>query len=50
MTKEQTADQTRSVVRALDAGERVDEIARMISGTQVTPEAKAAAKALLVGS
>ena len=50
VTKEQTADQTRSVVRALDAGERVDEIARMISGTQVTPEAKAAAKALLAGS
>ena len=50
VTKEQTADQTRSVVRALDAGERVDEIARMMSGTQVTPEAKAAAKALLAGS
>ena len=50
VTKEQTADQTRSVVHALDAGERVDEIARMISGTQVTPEAKAAAKALLAGS
>ncbi|MGB2408602.1 MAG: DNA repair protein RecN, partial [Paracoccaceae bacterium] len=50
VTKEQTADQTRSVVRALDAGERVDEIARMISGTQVTTEAKAAAKALLAGS
>ena len=45
--KEQTADQTRSLVRALDAEERVDEIARMISGTQVTAEAKAAAKALL---
>ena len=48
--KEQTADQTRSVVRALDREERVDEIARMISGTQVTAEAKAAAKALLAGS
>lgn len=47
--KEQAADQTRSVVRALDAEERVDEIARMISGTQVTEEAKAAAKALLKG-
>ena len=47
--KEQAADQTRSVVRALDTDERVDEIARMISGTQVTAEAKAAAKALLKG-
>ena len=50
VTKEQSADQTRSVVMRLTPDERVDEIARMISGTQVTGEAKAAAKALLTAS
>lgn len=50
VTKEQSSDETRSVVRKLNPADRVDEIARMISGTQVTGEAKAAAKALLTVS
>lgn len=40
--------QTLSRVVPLDEGERVDEVARMISGDTITPEARAAAKALLV--
>ncbi|WP_412554206.1 DNA repair protein RecN [Shimia sp. MIT1388] len=40
--------QTLSRVVPLDDGERVDEVARMISGDTITPEARAAAKALLV--
>ncbi|MCP4823664.1 MAG: DNA repair protein RecN [Shimia sp.] len=40
--------QTLSRVLPLDEGERVDEVARMISGDTITPEARAAAKALLV--
>ncbi|NIZ12937.1 DNA repair protein RecN [Phaeobacter sp. HF9A] len=41
---------TLSEVVPLDAGERVDEIARMVSGDRITPEARAAAKALLSDS
>ncbi|WP_293572618.1 DNA repair protein RecN [Phaeobacter sp.] len=41
--------QTLSQVVPLDADERVDELARMVSGDTITPEARAAAKALLVG-
>ncbi|MFS4582643.1 DNA repair protein RecN [Phaeobacter sp. C3_T13_0] len=41
--------QTLSQVVPLDATERVDELARMVSGDTITPEARAAAKALLVG-
>lgn len=38
---------TLSEVVPLDAGERVDEIARMVSGDTITQEARAAARALL---
>ncbi|MTH65744.1 DNA repair protein RecN [Paracoccus shanxieyensis] len=40
---------TTSNVAALDAGQRVDEIARMISGEAITPAARDAARALLDG-
>jgi DNA repair protein RecN (Recombination protein N) len=39
---------TLSEVVPLDEGERVDEIARMVSGDTITQEARAAARALLV--
>ncbi len=39
--------QTRTAVATLDAGQRVDEIARMLSGDTVTDAAKDAAKSLL---
>jgi DNA repair protein RecN (Recombination protein N) len=42
-------DMTLSRVTALDEAERVDEIARMLSGDRVTEEARAAARALLAG-
>ena len=45
--KRQTETQTLSTVVPLDADERVDEIARMISGDRITEEARAAARALL---
>ena len=38
---------TTSTVTALDAGERVDELARMLAGEEITPAAREAAKALL---
>ncbi|GAA6182218.1 DNA repair protein RecN [Shimia sp. NS0008-38b] len=41
-------DQTLSQVVPLDALERVDEVARMISGDTISDEARAAAKALLL--
>ncbi|MXQ07499.1 DNA repair protein RecN [Alphaproteobacteria bacterium GH1-50] len=40
---------TLSTVTPLDEGERVDEIARMLSGDTVTSEARSAARALLAG-
>ena len=40
---------TLSTVRALGGPDRVDEIARMLSGEHVTPEARAAAEALMGG-
>ena len=40
---------TLSTVRALDGPDRVDEIARMLSGEQITREARAAAEALMAG-
>lgn len=40
-------DQTRSTVTPLSQDERVDEIARMLSGDRITAEARAAALALL---
>jgi DNA repair protein RecN (Recombination protein N) len=45
--KAQTAETTLSTVVALDAGDRIDEIARMISGDTVTDAARAAAKELI---
>ncbi|WP_422074507.1 DNA repair protein RecN [Tranquillimonas rosea] len=42
-------DTTTSTVVPLDAGDRVDEIARMLAGDTVTDEARGAAKALLAG-
>ena len=42
-------DSTLTSVTALDQGERIDEIARMISGDTVTDAARTAAKALLQG-
>ncbi len=42
-------DVTLSTVRALTGPGRVDEIARMLSGERITPEARAAAEALLAG-
>jgi DNA repair protein RecN (Recombination protein N) len=38
---------TLSTVAKLDEGERTTEIARMLAGDVITPEAEAAAKALL---
>lgn len=40
---------TRSEVRALDAGQREEELARMLGGARVGEEARAAARALLAG-
>ncbi|MCA1774651.1 MAG: DNA repair protein RecN [Loktanella sp.] len=45
--KAQTAETTLSTVVALGAGDRIDEIARMISGDTVTDAARAAAKELI---
>ena len=39
--------QTLSTVKPLGVEERIDEVARMISGDTITVEARAAAKALL---
>lgn len=47
--KRVAAGQTLSSVVPLDAGDRVDEIARMVAGDTVTDEARAAARALLAG-
>ena len=45
--KRQTEDETTSTVIPLDADARVDEIARMLSGDQITDAARAAARALM---
>jgi DNA repair protein RecN (Recombination protein N) len=42
-------EMTLSTVRALTGPDRVDEIARMLSGEHITPEARAAARALMDG-
>lgn len=47
VAKSVEGEQTRSTVTPLAADDRVDEIARMLSGDRVTPEARAAALALL---
>jgi len=45
--KRQTETETTSAVVPLDAADRIDEIARMLSGDQITEAARAAARALL---
>lgn len=45
--KQQTKDETRSTVTALDHAARVNEIARMLSGDTVTDAAREAARALI---
>ncbi|MEM7319605.1 MAG: DNA repair protein RecN, partial [Pseudomonadota bacterium] len=47
--KHVTDGQTLSTVMALDAQDRVDEVARMVSGDRITDEARAAARVLLRG-
>ena len=47
--KRQDAKTTLSTVVPLDAGDRVDEIARMLSGDTITDAARAAAKELMTG-
>ena len=47
--KRQTKDATLSTVVGLVDAERIDEIARMISGDRITDEARAAAKSLIDG-
>jgi DNA repair protein RecN (Recombination protein N) len=42
-------EETLSTVRAMTGADRVDEIARMLSGERITPEARAAAEALMEG-
>ncbi|MGI3209689.1 DNA repair protein RecN [Roseovarius tibetensis] len=42
-------DMTLSTVRAMQGADRVDEIARMLSGDRITEEARAAARALMDG-
>jgi len=42
--------QTRSAVRRLDAGQRQEELARMLGGVEVSKEARAAARRLLAGT
>ncbi|MBL6640914.1 MAG: DNA repair protein RecN [Rhodobacteraceae bacterium] len=49
VSKHQTDSHTVSRIKQLDRQERVDEIARMISGTQVTDAARVAAQTLLAG-
>ncbi len=49
VSKHQTDSHTVSRIKQLDREERVDEIARMISGTQVTDAARVAAHTLLAG-
>lgn len=49
VAKEVEAGMTHSRVSALSPQERVDEIARMVSGAEVTDAARAAAEALLAG-
>ncbi|MDO6731404.1 DNA repair protein RecN [Marinovum sp. 2_MG-2023] len=47
--KRVTGEQTLSQVVPLDAGDRIDEIARMVAGDTITDEARAAARSLLAG-
>lgn len=47
--KRVVANETLSTVRSMQGVDRVDEIARMLSGERITPEARAAAEALMEG-
>ncbi|WP_347267224.1 DNA repair protein RecN [Paracoccus sp. (in: a-proteobacteria)] len=49
VAKSVTAGMTTSNVAALNASQRIEEIARMLAGEEITPAAKDAAKALLRG-
>ena len=49
VAKRVEGEQTLSTVAPLAGSERVDEIARMLSGDTVTAEARAAAEALMAG-
>ncbi|HUF85967.1 MAG TPA: DNA repair protein RecN [Thermohalobaculum sp.] len=49
IVKSSDGKRTRTRVAALDAALRVDEIARMLAGEVVTPQARSAAKALMQG-
>ncbi len=48
--KSQTKNRTTTSVTLLDADDRVEEVARMLSGAKVTKEARAAARQLLGGT
>jgi DNA repair protein RecN (Recombination protein N) len=47
VSKAESAGVTQSAVRLLDAGQRQEELARMLGGVEVSTEARAAAKRLL---
>lgn len=47
VAKHQDADQTLSTVTPLDSAQRIDEIARMLSGENITDAARAAARELM---
>ncbi|CAN5276975.1 DNA repair protein RecN [soil metagenome] len=47
VSKTASGDAVSTTVGALDAGEREEELARMLAGREVTPEARAAARALM---
>ena len=49
VSKSDDGQNTLTDVRPLDAGERIDEIARMLAGDSVTAEARSAAEVLLAG-
>jgi len=50
VSKSESDGVTRSSVRALDAGQRQEELARMLGGVEVSAEARAAANRLLQGA
>ena len=47
VSKAENAGVTQSAVQLLDAGQRQEELARMLGGVEVSSEARAAAKRLL---
>jgi len=47
VAKKSEADQTRTLIDTLNAKSRIDEIARMLGGIELTSETRAAAKAML---